>query len=127
MGTSAEDLYKQAGLFSMIGGILGLVVGSLLSLYYGLLGISTFGIGCVCCLHSILILAVGGAQLYYGLKVKNGEAVPNIKNMSLYLMIGSFVSFHVIGGILELLAYMNYGKPEVDAYIKANAPQITGG
>ena len=104
--SDAPAAYKSAGIFMLISGIF-TVLASLAVLASSL---------CMYCM-GFLTLAAGIAEIVVGVAVMNGERRPDAKLIGILGLVSSLMICDIVGVVLEILAIVNLGKPEVDAWL----------
>ncbi len=104
----APSEYKNSGLFMIISGALTILaslgwIGGLVWVCVGVLWVAP--------------LALGVFEVVTGLAVYQGQFKANAKMVSILGIAAALVCGNVIGIVLEILAVVNYGKPEVAAWM----------
>jgi len=104
----APQDYKTAGIFMLISGILTTLasLGFILSLIWLCVGV-----------FWILTLVVGILEIAIGAAVMGGTAKPNAKTISILGLVAALLCGNIVGLVLEILAMVNLGKPEVENYL----------
>jgi hypothetical protein len=106
----APSDYKTSGLFMLISGALTILAS--LGWIGGLIWV------CVGALW-VLPLAAGVFEILTGLAVYQGQYKANAKTVSLIGIVAALLCGNVIGIVLEVLAVVNYGKPDVASWMAA--------
>ena len=117
---NAPSDYKTSGLFMLISGALTILAS--LGWIGGLIWV------CVGALW-VLPLAMGVFEIITGLAVYQGTFKANAKTVSILGIVAALLCGNVIGIVLEILAVVNFGKPEVAAWMAAGgvpAPMVAG-
>jgi len=117
---NAPSDYKTSGLFMLISGALTILAS--LGWIGGLIWV------CVGALW-VLPLAMGVFEIITGLAVYQGTFKANAKTVSILGIVAALLCGNVIGIVLEILAVVNFGKPEVAAWMAAGggpAPLVAG-
>jgi len=109
MNATAPSDYKTAGTFMLISGITTVLtslalVGFLIWFCIGALWIPS--------------LVVGIIEIVVGSAVMSGTIKANAKTTAIFGIVGAFLCGNIIGLVLEILAVIYLGKPEVEAYIQ---------
>ncbi len=108
----APQDYKTAGIFMMISGILTVLVS--LSLIFSLIWIL---VGC----FWVLTLVVGIFEIILGIGIMQGQFKGGAKTVSILGLISAFFCGNLIGLVLEILAIVWLGKPEVNNWMALQA------
>jgi uncharacterized membrane protein YczE len=108
----APSDYKTAGIFMLIAGILT----TLASLGF-ILGLIWLCVG----VFWVLTLAVGVMEIVIGAAVMGGTPKPNAKTISILGIVAALLCGNIVGLVLEILAMLNFGKPEVENYLTLSA------
>jgi len=112
MSATAPSEYKTAGIFMLISGITSamcslLWIGILIWICIGVIWIPT------------LVVAI--IEIVVGASVMSGTHRINAKTTSILGLVSAFVCGNVVGLVLEILAIVYLGKPEVEAYLAGQA------
>ena len=100
--------YKTSGTFMLISGII-TVMSSLvwtLSLIWVCVGV-----------FWVFPLVVGIFEIVVGAGAMQGQPKPNAKTVSILGLVGAVLCGNVVGIVLEILALVNLGKPEVAGWL----------
>ena len=100
----APQEYKTSGIFMLVSGIMTILIS--LGLVMGLIWI------CVG-VFWLLTLAAGIFEIIVGVGVMNGQYKPNAKTISILGLIAALLCGNIVGLVMEILAVVNFGKPEV--------------
>jgi hypothetical protein len=100
--------YKNSGIFMLISGILSGM--ACLGWIVGLIWI---------CVGAFWVLPLVGAvfEIIVGAGVMSGKWNKNVKTVSIVGLISAILCGNVVGMILEILALLNYNKPDVAAFL----------
>lgn len=104
----APSDYKNAGIFMLVSGIL--TVMASLGWIMGLIWI---------CVGAFWILTLAGAvfEIVVGAGIMSGKFNKNAKTVSIVGLICAILTGNVIGMVMEIIAIMNFGKPEVSQWM----------
>lgn len=108
MSATAPSDYKTAGIFMLISGITTALTS--LTLIFILIWI------CIGVLW-IPTLIVGIIEIVVGVAVMGGTPKSNAKTISIVGIVCAFLCGNIIGLVMEVLAIVYLGKPEVEAYL----------
>ncbi len=109
---NAPQDYKTAGIFMLISGIMTTLasIGFFLSLLLFCVGV-----------FWILPLVVGILEIVIGAAVMGGTPKANAKTISILGIVAALLCGNLIGLVLEILAMVHLGKPEVENYLTLQA------
>jgi hypothetical protein len=102
--------YKTAGVLMLVAGILNLLtaIGLILSLIMICVGV-----------FWVIPLVFAIFEIITGIAALQGQPKANARTISILGMVAAVCCFQVIGLVLEIIAFVNLGKPEVREYITA--------
>jgi len=100
----APQEYKTSGIFMLIAGIMTVLasIAFILSLIWVCIGV-----------FWLLTLAAGIFEIVVGVGVMNGQYKANAKTISILGLVAAILCGNIVGIIMEILAIVNFGKPEV--------------
>ncbi|MEM9195057.1 MAG: hypothetical protein AAGF12_38150 [Myxococcota bacterium] len=106
-GPGAPQDYKTLGIFMLISGIMNVLV-----------SISFVLVFIWICVGVVWILPLAGGifEIVVAAQIMGGKPQPNAKTAAIMGLISGVICFNVIGIVLEILALVQLGKPEVAQY-----------
>jgi hypothetical protein len=104
--------YKTTGIFMLVSGILSILAS--LAFIASLIWI------CVGAFW-VLTLAAGIFEVIVGAAAMSGKYQANAKTVSIIGIVGGILCGNIVGAVLEVLAMVNLGKPEVMAWMSDQA------
>lgn len=107
-GGGPPQEYKLAGIFMLVSGIMNVLTSAAL-----ILTLIWICVGVIW----VLPLAGGIFEIVIGAQIMSGKRTTNGKTASIIGLISAVLCFNIIGIVMEILALVWFGKPEVERYI----------
>ena len=109
MTTSPPSDYKTAGIFMLTSGITNVIFSFI---WFCFLILACVGIAYV------IPLVAGVFEMIFGMALMNGTRKPSAKTVAIFGLISSILICNPIALVMEILAMIKLGKPEIEDYLR---------